>query len=44
MRRVAVLGIAAKMELPTMEEGFDRLFHARVSGAGLFEIEPWKEL
>lgn len=44
VRRLAVLGIAAKMELPTMEDGFDQLFHARVSGTGLFEIEPWKEL
>lgn len=43
VKRLAVLGIAAKMELPSAEEGFDRRFHARVSGAGLFEIEPWKE-
>ena len=43
IKRLAVLGIAAKMELPSEEEGFDRLFHSRVSGAGLFEIEPWKE-
>lgn len=36
VRQLAVLGIAAKMELPKKEEGFDQLFHARVDGSGAF--------
>ena len=43
VKRLAVLGMSARLELPSWDEGFDRLFYARTAGAGLFEIEPWKE-
>ncbi len=42
VKRLAVLGMSAHLELPSLDEGFDRLFFVRISD-GLFEIEPWKE-
>jgi hypothetical protein len=44
LKRLAVLGIAARTELPSAGEGFDRLFHARVAAPGLFAIEHWKDV
>lgn len=43
VKKLAVLGMSARLELPSPDEGFDWLFYARMAGAGLFEIEPWKE-
>ena len=42
VKRLAVLGMSAQLELPSPDEGFDRLFFVRIAD-GLFEIEPWKE-
>lgn len=42
LKRLALLGMSARLELPSREEGFDRLFFVRIVD-GLFEIEPWKE-
>lgn len=42
IKRLAVLGKSARLELPTRDEGFDKLFFVRIVD-GLFEIEPWEE-
>ena len=42
VKRLAVLGMSAQLELPSKDEGFDYLFFVRITD-GLFEIEPWKE-
>ena len=42
IKRLALLGMSAQLELPSPAEGFDALFFVRMSD-GLFEIEPWKE-
>ena len=42
VKRLAVLGMSAQLELPSKDEGFDNLFFVRIAD-GLFEIEPWKE-
>lgn len=42
IKRLAVLGMAAQLELPSFDEGFDELFYARISG-WTFEIELWKD-
>ena len=42
IKRLAVLGMAAQLELPSFDEGFDELFFARIAD-GTFEIEPWKD-
>ncbi|BCS52705.1 ATP-binding protein [Geobacter sp. SVR] len=34
---------AARKELPTSEEGFDRLWHVRMDGCGGFIIEKWRD-
>ena len=42
VKRLAVLGMSAQLELPSKDEGFDNLFFVRITD-GLFEVEPWKE-
>ena len=37
-----VRGMSGRLELPSLDEGFDLLFFVRIAN-GLFEIEPWKE-
>ena len=39
----AILGAAGRLELPSMEEGFDKLYYVRVDGDGGFVIEEWKD-
>ena len=39
----AILGTYAKMELPTLEEGFEKLFYVRINDTGGFPVEEWKE-
>jgi predicted kinase len=34
---------AARLELPTLDEGFDELFRVRLNDAGEFVVEPWTE-
>ena len=37
---VAIHVTAARLRLPTPEEGFDALFTVRLTGAGVFEVAP----
>jgi predicted kinase len=39
----AILGAAGRLELPSYEEGFDKLFYVRVDGNGEFVVEEWKD-
>jgi predicted kinase len=39
---VAIYSMAARLELPTREEGFDQLFFIRLLGDGEFEISQWQ--
>ena len=39
----AILGAAGRLELPSLEEGFDKLYYVKVDGDGGFMIEEWKE-
>ena len=39
----AILGSAGRLELPSLEEGFDKLFYVKTDGNGSFVIEEWKE-
>ncbi len=36
----AVRAMAARLELPSVDEGFDELHRVRASGEGRFEVEP----
>jgi predicted kinase len=36
-----ILGTSARMELPSLREGFDELYYVRINEGG-FEVEPWK--
>ena len=38
-----ILGTAGRMELPSLEEGFDELHYVRIGEAGDFVIEGWKD-
>lgn len=37
-----ILGTAGRMELPTLEEGFDELHYVRIEGGGVFVVEEWQ--
>jgi len=39
----AILGAAGRLELPSFEEGFDKLYYVRVDGNGGFVVEEWKD-
>jgi predicted kinase len=39
----AVLGTARRLELPTMSEGFDRLYFVRLDEQAGFIVEDWKD-
>ncbi len=39
---VAILSAAKKLELPSLDEGFDQLFYVRLTEAG-FVVEEWKD-
>lgn len=41
IKSVALLGMAAQLELPSINEGFNNLFFVKIV-EGNFEIEPWK--
>jgi len=38
-----ILGTAARMELPSLVEGFDALFYVRIEESGSFVVEGWKD-
>ena len=38
----AILGAAGRLELPRLDEGFDKLYYVKVDGDGGFVIEEWK--
>lgn len=37
----AVAGTSNRLQLPSVEEGFDRLFFVKMA-EGKFEVQPWK--
>ena len=46
VRRVpdkAILGIAGRLELPMLSEGFDALFYVKCTGSGEFSVAEWKD-
>ncbi len=38
----AIFGTAGRLELPSLEEGFDKLYYVRVVGDSGFVVEEWK--
>ena len=38
----AIFGTAGRLELPSLEEGFDKLYYVRVDGNGGFVVEEWQ--
>src|SRR5262249_10190339 len=38
-----LLGTAGRMELPSLEEGFDELYYVRIDEAGSFVVEGWQD-
>ena len=40
---VGILATAKKIELPSYEEGFNRLFYVKVTKSGLFVVEKWQD-
>ena len=42
MPEKAILGTAGRLELPSFEEGFDKLYYVRICSDGDFAAEEWK--
>ncbi len=40
---LAVRGTFAKLEVPTRDEGFDRMYFVRLAVSGGFEVEDWRD-
>ncbi len=40
--RVGVLGTHKRLQIPTLGEGYDRLFYVKVSEGGAFVVEDWR--
>lgn len=38
-----ILGTAGRMELPSLEEGFDELHYVRIDETGSFKVEEWQD-
>ena len=38
-----ILGTAGRMELPSLEEGFDELYYVRIEEGDGFEVEGWQD-
>jgi predicted kinase len=38
-----IRGASQQLELPSLKEGFDRLFFVRMDGQGGFAVEDWKD-
>lgn len=43
VRVEGLLGTYSRLELPRMDEGFDKLYYVKVSGDGGFLVEEWKD-
>ena len=39
---MAIPGSSNKMQIPSMEEGFDELFFVRLADSNQFEVEKWR--
>ena len=39
----AILGTAGRMELPSLEEGFDELHYVRIDETDGFVVEEWRD-
>ncbi len=45
-KRIPVPGVQAayrKLQLPTMSEGFDKLYYVRIEPQGVFVVEEWRD-
>lgn len=40
---VALFATRKKMQIPSLVEGFDRMFFVRLAGDGQFEVQDWKD-
>ena len=40
---VALLTVARKLELPSVSEGFDRLYYVRLAGDQNFDVQEWTD-
>ena len=40
---VGILATAKKLELPSYEEGFDRLYYVKISSSSIFVVEKWQD-
>lgn len=40
---LAIKGTFAKLEIPSLKEGFDRLYYVRLPGADQVQLEDWKD-
>ncbi len=40
---LGVMGIAGRLELPSLAEGFDELWYVRLDGNGGFIVEEWQD-
>jgi predicted kinase len=40
---VAIFATSNKLELPSLAEGFDRLYYVSISPGGMFDIEEWAD-
>lgn len=38
-----VIGVAGRLELPSLSEGFDKLWYVRMDGNGGFVVEEWND-
>lgn len=38
-----ILGMAGRMQIPSLVEGFDALSYVRIDGSGRFIVERWKD-
>jgi predicted kinase len=38
-----ILGTSGKMELPSLDEGFDELYYVRIAEGNRFVVEGWKD-
>jgi predicted kinase len=38
-----ILGTSARLELPSLDEGFDELSHVMMDGRGGFEVKEWQD-
>jgi len=40
---MAIMGTYKRLQLPSLDEGFDRLYYVRTTGDGDFVVEEWRD-